>query len=68
MISAVEVKNVSIFGGGEIDGSGLDFWFQVEGNKKLKYPSKFKYPKWRPAQMLFFLRMRKRFRTRCKAF
>ncbi len=54
LISAVEVKNVSIFGGGEIDGSGLDFWFQVEGNKELKYPSKFKYPKWRPAQMLFF--------------
>lgn len=54
LISAVEVKNVSIFGGGEIDGSGLDFWFQVPENKSLKFPEKFKYPKWRPGQMLFF--------------
>ena len=53
-IVALEVKNASIYGGGEIDGSGLDFWMQNPENANAGMWQKFKYPKWRPAQMLFF--------------
>ncbi|MBQ6534501.1 MAG: hypothetical protein IJI37_04960 [Opitutales bacterium] len=54
LIVALEVENVSISGGGEIDGGGLDFWLQVPKNAGVKFPQKFAYPKWRPGQMLFF--------------
>lgn len=58
LLVALEAENVSVFGGGEIDGSGLDFWMQVPGNASVKFPEKFAYPQWRPGQMLFFCECR----------
>ena len=58
LLVALEAKNVSVFGGGEIDGSGLDFWMQVPENASVKFPRKFAYPRWRPGQMLFFCECR----------
>ena len=58
LLVALEAENVSVFGGGEIDGSGLDFWMQVPENASVKFPRKFAYPRWRPGQMLFFCECR----------
>ena len=54
LLVALEVENVEVCGGGIIDGNGLHFWLTNPENAKVKYPQVFKYPKWRPAQMLYF--------------
>lgn len=57
LLVALEAENVSVFGGGEIDGSGLDFWMQVPENASVN-SAEFAYPRWRPGQMLFFCECR----------
>ncbi len=54
LIIALNVKNVELCGGGTIDGNGMSYWMSVPGNENVKLGGKFKFPKWRPSQMLFF--------------
>lgn len=53
LLVALEVKNVTICGGGTIDGNGLNIWLSNPENKTVVYPQKFKYPEWRPSQMVY---------------
>jgi len=48
LVVGVEVKNISIRGGGRIDGSGQAFFRVPEGR-----PDRFEIPGWRPGQMIF---------------
>lgn len=48
LVVGVEVKNVTIRGGGRIDGNGQAF-FSVPAN----HPDRFEIPGWRPGQMVF---------------
>ena len=48
-IVAVEQHNLTIRGGGRIDGNRKAFY----DTPNEKYPSKFQLPEWRPAQMIF---------------
>ena len=54
LIVALEVENVSICGGGTIDGNGMAFWMKEPSNTDVRFPQTFKRPEWRPSQMLFF--------------
>lgn len=54
LLVALEVENVEVCGGGIIDGNGLHFYLDNPENSGVKAPQVFKYPKWRPAQMLYF--------------
>lgn len=48
LVAGVELKNVSIRGGGRIDGNGMAF-FAIPSER----PDRFVIPGWRPGQMIF---------------
>ncbi|HNS33467.1 MAG TPA: glycosyl hydrolase family 28 protein, partial [bacterium] len=48
LVVGVEVKNISVKGGGRIDGSGQEFFYVPEGQ-----PDRLRVKSWRPGQMIF---------------
>ena len=53
LIIALEVENIELCGGGTIDGNGSAFWNTVPENASVPENGSFKFPKWRPSQMIF---------------
>ncbi len=54
LLVALELENVSICGGGTINGNGTAIWHALPENRSVKYPEKYKHPQWRTAQMVYF--------------